>query len=171
MQVKRRLDAKNNKRLLNAINVMNKDMIALNKKLKDLDETIYVQKNELIDWNESVLKFTFVAKEWLPQNTQSEIQADVLELYFESLRYVAIADFYDDRYVTQVTKSHGDLEIKQVCLDPSFLLSERLKLGSSSVLFSATLRPIDYYTNLLGGQEDTSRMIFSSPFKQKTCIY
>ncbi len=44
MQVKRRLDAKNNKRLLNAINVMNKDMIALNKKLKDLDETIYVQK-------------------------------------------------------------------------------------------------------------------------------
>lgn len=92
-------------------------MIALNKKLKDLDGTIYVQKNELIDWNESVLKFTFVAKEWLPQNTQSEIQADVLELYFESLRYVAIADFYDDRYVTQVTKSHGDLEIKQVCLD------------------------------------------------------
>lgn len=121
---------------------------------------LYMCKNELIDWNESVLKFTFVAKEWLPQNTQSEIQADVLELYFESLRYVAIADFYDDRYVTQVTKSHGDLEIKQVCLDPSFLLSERLKLGSSSVLFSATLRPIDYYTNLLGGQEDTSRMIF-----------
>ncbi|PWS22036.1 ATP-dependent helicase, partial [Enterococcus faecium] len=26
---------------------------------------------------------------------------------------------------------------------------------------------IDYYTNVLGGQEDTSRMIFSSPFKQK----
>lgn len=167
MQVKRGLDSKKNKRLLNAINAMNKEMIALNKKLKDLEKTIYVQKDKLGDWNASVLKFTFVAKEWLPQNAQSESQADVLELYFESLRCVAIAEFYDERYVTQVTRSHGELEIKQLCLDPAFLLSEKLKLGSSSVLFSATMRPIDYYTNVLGGQEDTSRMIFSSPFKQK----
>ncbi|ENI7312762.1 ATP-dependent DNA helicase [Listeria monocytogenes] len=167
MQVKRGLDSKKNKRLLNAINAMNKEMIALNKNLKDLEKTIYVQKEELSDWNAAVLKFTFVAKEWLPKNVQSESQADVLELYFESLRYVVIADFYDERYVTQVTRSHGNIEIKQLCLDPAFLLSEKLKLGSSSVLFSATLRPIDYYTNVLGGQEDTSRMIFSSPFKQK----
>lgn len=167
MQVKRGLESKKNKQLLNAINAMNKEMIALNKNLKDLEKTIYVQKEELSDWNAAVLKFTFVAKEWLPKNVQSESQADVLELYFESLRYVAIADFYDERYVTQVTRSHGNIEIKQLCLDPAFLLSEKLKLGSSSVLFSATLRPIDYYTNVLGGQEDTSRMIFSSPFKQK----
>ncbi|KAB0243459.1 ATP-dependent DNA helicase, partial [Escherichia coli] len=131
------------------------EMIVLNKKLKDLEKTTYVQKSELVDWNAAVLKFTFVAKEWLPQNTQSELQVDVLDLYFESLRYTAIAEFYDERYVTQVTRNHRDLEIKQLCLDPAFLLSERLKLGSSSVLFSATLRPIDYYTNVLGGQEDT----------------
>ncbi|MBC1547077.1 ATP-dependent DNA helicase [Listeria sp. FSL L7-1435] len=167
LQVKRGLDKKANKRLLNAINAMNKEMIALNKKLTEIGETIYVEKEKLAEWNEAVLKFTFVAKEWLPQNTQSESQADVLELYFESLRYLAIAEFYDERYVTQVTRSRGDLEIKQLCLDPAFLLSEKLKLGSSSVLFSATLRPIDYYTNVLGGEKDTSRMMFASPFQQK----
>ncbi|MBF2536950.1 ATP-dependent DNA helicase [Listeria marthii] len=167
LQVKRGLDKKVNKRLLNAINAMNKELIALNKKLTELGETIYVEKEKLADWNDAVVKFTFVAKEWLPQNTQSESQADVLELYFESLRYIAIAEFYDERYVTQVTRSRGDLEVKQLCLDPSFLLSEKLKLGSSSVLFSATLRPIDYYTNVLGGEKDTSRMMFISPFKQK----
>ncbi|MDT0004228.1 ATP-dependent DNA helicase [Listeria cossartiae subsp. cayugensis] len=167
LQVKHGLDKKANKRLLNAINAMNKEMIGLNKKLTELGETIYVEKEKLTEWNEAVLKFTFVAKEWLPQNTQSESQADVLELYFESLRYLAIAEFYDERYVTQVTRSRGNLEIKQLCLDPAFLLSEKLKLGSSSVLFSATLRPIDYYTNVLGGEKDTSRMMFASPFKQK----
>ncbi|MBF2362922.1 ATP-dependent DNA helicase [Listeria marthii] len=167
LQVKRGLDKKVNKRLLNAINAMNKELIALNKKLTELGETIYVEKEKLADWNDAVVKFTFVAKEWLPQNTQSESQADVLELYFESLRYIAIAEFYDERYVTQVTRSRGDLEVKQLCLDPSFLLSEKLKLGSSSVLFSATLRPIDYYTNVLGGEKDTSRMMFTAPFKQK----
>lgn len=167
MQVKRQLDKKLHKRLWNAVNAMNKEMISLNKELTESGETIHVNKIGLTEWNESVLKFTFVAKEWLPQNTQSETQSDVLELYFESLRYVKIAELYDERYTTQITRTHSDLEIKQLCLDPAFLLSEKLKLGASSVLFSATLRPIDYYTNVLGGEEDTSRMVFSSPFEQQ----
>ncbi|MBC1577922.1 ATP-dependent DNA helicase [Listeria seeligeri] len=167
MQVKRQLDKKLHKRLWNSVNAMNKEMISLNKELTESGETIHVSKIGLTEWNESVLKFTFVAKEWLPQNTQSETQSDVLELYFESLRYVKIAELYDERYTTQITRTHSDLEIKQLCLDPAFLLSEKLKLGASSVLFSATLRPIDYYTNVLGGEEDTSRMVFSSPFEQQ----
>ncbi|MBC1486533.1 ATP-dependent DNA helicase [Listeria seeligeri] len=167
MQVKRQLDKKLHKRLWNAVNAMNKVMVSLNKQLSEPGETIHVNKIGLTEWNESVLKFTFVAKEWLPQNTQSETQSDVLELYFESLRYVKIAELYDERYTTQITRTHSDLEIKQLCLDPAFLLSEKLKLGASSVLFSATLRPIDYYTNVLGGEEDTSRMVFSSPFEQQ----
>ncbi|MBC1735395.1 ATP-dependent DNA helicase [Listeria seeligeri] len=167
MQVKRQLDKKLHKRLWNAVNAMNKVMVSLNKVLIESGETIHVSKADLAEWNEFVLKFTFVAKEWLPQNTQSEAQADVLELYFESLRYVKIAELYDERYTTQITRTHSDLEIKQLCLDPAFLLSEKLKLGASSVLFSATLRPIDYYTNVLGGEEDTSRMVFSSPFEQQ----
>ncbi|MBF2642049.1 ATP-dependent DNA helicase [Listeria seeligeri] len=167
MQVKRQLDKKLHKRLWNSVNAMNKVMVSLNKELTESGETIHVNKIGLTKWNESVLKFTFVAKEWLPQNTQSETQSDVLELYFESLRYVKIAELYDERYTTQITRTHSDLEIKQLCLDPAFLLSEKLKLGASSVLFSATLRPIDYYTNVLGGEEDTSRMVFSSPFEQQ----
>ncbi|MBM5597681.1 ATP-dependent DNA helicase [Listeria seeligeri] len=167
MQVKRQLDKKLHKRLWNSVNAMNKVMVSLNKELTESGETIHVNKIGLTEWNESVLKFTFVAKEWLPQNTQSETQSDVLELYFESLRYVKIAELYDERYTTQITRTHSDLEIKQLCLDPAFLLSEKLKLGASSVLFSATLRPIDYYTNVLGGEEDTSRMVFSSPFEQQ----
>ncbi|EFS04602.1 helicase c2 domain-containing protein [Listeria seeligeri FSL S4-171] len=167
MQVKRQLDKKLHKRLWNSVNAMNKVMVSLNKQLSESGETIHVNKIGLTEWNESVLKFTFVAKEWLPQNTHSETQSDVLELYFESLRYVKIAELYDERYTTQITRTHSDLEIKQLCLDPAFLLSEKLKLGASSVLFSATLRPIDYYTNVLGGEEDTSRMVFSSPFEQQ----
>ncbi|AHI54742.1 helicase C-terminal domain-containing protein [Listeria ivanovii] len=167
MQVKRQLDKKLHKRLWKTVNEMNKVMISINKKLVEADETIYVNKAALTEWNESVLKFTFVAKEWLPKNAQSESQTDVLELYFEGLRYMKIAELYDERYTTQITRHRSDLEIKQLCLDPAFLLSEKLKLGSNSVLFSATLRPIDYYTNVLGGENDTSRIVFSSPFEQK----
>ncbi|HCJ4362397.1 TPA: ATP-dependent DNA helicase, partial [Listeria innocua] len=134
--------------------------------LAEENKTIYVKKEALSDWNEAVLKFSYVAKDWLPKNTEAKAQADVLELYFESLRYLKIAELYDKRYVTQITRNRSDVLIKQLCLDPAFLLSEKLKLGASSVLFSATLRPIDYYTNLLGGNNDTSRLTFASPFKQ-----
>ncbi|HHQ1149809.1 TPA: ATP-dependent DNA helicase [Listeria innocua] len=166
MQVKRELDKKTDKKLLNSVTAMNKIMIALNKQLAEENKTIYVKKEALSDWNEAVLKFSYVAKDWLPKNTETKAQADVLELYFESLRYLKIAELYDKRYVTQITRNRSDVLIKQLCLDPAFLLSEKLKLGASSVLFSATLRPIDYYTNLLGGNNDTSRLTFASPFKQ-----
>lgn len=166
MQVKRELDKKTDKKLLNSVTAMNKIMIALNKQLAEENKTIYIKKEALSDWNEAVLKFSYVAKDWLPKNTEAKAQADVLELYFESLRYLKIAELYDKRYVTQITRNRSDVLIKQLCLDPAFLLSEKLKLGASSVLFSATLRPIDYYTNLLGGNNDTSRLTFASPFKQ-----
>ncbi|EEJ0015208.1 ATP-dependent DNA helicase [Listeria innocua] len=166
MQVKRELDKKTDKKLLNSVTAMNKIMISLNKQLAEENKTIYVKKEALADWNEAVLKFSYVAKDWLPKNTEAKAQADVLELYFESLRYLKIAELYDKRYVTQITRNRSDILIKQLCLDPAFLLSEKLKLGASSVLFSATLRPIDYYTNLLGGNNDTSRLTFASPFKQ-----
>lgn len=166
MQVKRELDKKTDKKLLNSVTAMNKIMIALNKQLAEENKTIYVKKEALSDWNEAVLKFSYVAKDWLPKNTEAKAQADVLELYFESLRYLKIAELYDKRYVTQITRNRSDVLIKQLCLDPAFLLSEKLKLGASSVLFSATLRPIDYYTNLLGGNNDTSRLTFASPFKR-----
>lgn len=166
MHVKRELDKKTDKKLLNSVTAMNKIMIALNKQLAEENKTIYVKKEALSDWNEAVLKFSYVAKDWLPKNTEAKAQADVLELYFESLRYLKIAELYDKRYVTQITRNRSDVLIKQLCLDPAFLLSEKLKLGASSVLFSATLRPIDYYTNLLGGNNDTSRLTFASPFKQ-----
>ncbi|ECQ6354493.1 TPA: ATP-dependent DNA helicase [Listeria innocua] len=167
MQVKRELDKKTDKKLLNSVTAMNKIMISLNKQLAEENKTIYVKKEALTDWNEAVLKFSYVAKDWLPKNTEAKAQADVLELYFESLRYLKIAELYDKRYVTQITRNRSDVLIKQLCLDPAFLLSEKLKLGASSVLFSATLRPIDYYTNLLGGNNDTSRLTFASPFKQR----
>jgi len=37
---------------------------------------------------------------------------DLLQLYFDALMYVRIAEFYDDRYVTFVEKSDNDVRIK-----------------------------------------------------------
>jgi len=60
---------------------------------------------------------------------------DLLQLYFDALMYVRIAEFYDDRYVTFVEKSDNDVRIKLFCIDPSHLLSEALKRGRQRFSF------------------------------------
>ena len=64
-----------------------------------------------------------------------------------------------------------DVVIKLFCIDTSYLLSEVLKKGKTAIFFSATLTPLDYYKNILGGDEEDYSIRFSSPFpKDNLCL-
>lgn len=114
-----------------------------------------------------VTKFTEGTKEWLLTNQQSSSHSKMVELYFEALTYLKISELYDERYVTYVHLVGEDVLIKQFCLNPSFLINQTLKRGKSSVLFSATLSPINYFAQLLGGEEKPLMYQLPSPFKQE----
>lgn len=114
-----------------------------------------------------VIKFTENTKEWLLVNQQASSHSKMLELYFEALTYLKISEFYDERYVTYVHLVGKDVTIKQFCLNPSFLINQTLKRGKASVLFSATLSPINYFAQLLGGKEKPLMYQLPSPFKQE----
>ena len=114
-----------------------------------------------------VTKFTEGTKEWLLANQQSSSHSKMVELYFEALTYLKISELYDERYVTYVHLVGEDVLIKQFCLNPSFLINQTLKRGKASVLFSATLSPINYFAQLLGGEEKPLMYQLPSPFKQE----
>ncbi|MDT2012062.1 ATP-dependent DNA helicase [Carnobacterium divergens] len=114
-----------------------------------------------------VVKFTENTKEWLLVNQQASSHSKMLELYFEALTYLKISEFYDERYVTYVHLVGKDVTIKQFCLNPSFLINQTLKRGKASVLFSATLSPINYFAQLLGGKEKPLMYQLPSPFKKE----
>lgn len=113
--------------------------------------------NHLYQLNEAV-------KEWLPQHLNSSAEKEVLSLYFEVLTYLKISELYDERYMTYVTCQGKDVVIKQLCLDPSYLLEKTLAKGKASVLFSASLSPLFYYADVLGGGEDGLTYQLASPF-------
>ncbi len=97
----------------------------------------------------------------------------MLELYFKFLRFIKIADFYDERYVNYIEQMDKDMLVKLFCIDPpSYLLSETLKKGKAAIFFSATLTPLDYYRDVLGGGDEEDYIIrFSSPFsKDNLCL-
>ncbi|MBC1521662.1 ATP-dependent DNA helicase [Listeria aquatica] len=156
---------KQDKKLHRALDQLNKKMLEISKEVTS-ETGEWVQKEALKSFNEKVYAFQEVAQEWLGKEISTDTHQAVLELFFEARSYGKIAEFYDEHYQTLV-EAKKDTQIKQLCLDPSKLLAERMELGTGSILFSATFSPLDYYTKLLGGETDTSRLSFPSPFRME----
>lgn len=88
----------------------------------------------------------------------------IIEMYFEIKNFVKINQLYDKHFTTYYTITRTDILIKIFCIDPSLLLKNTLKKGLSSIFFSATLTPFDYYINILGGDNTSSKLMLNSPF-------
>lgn len=88
----------------------------------------------------------------------------LVEHYFQALSFTRTADSYNERYVTYKHLTRDDFQIKLFCLDPSVRLKEALERGRSAVLFSATLSPMDYFMNVLGGDPTSYKLKLPSPF-------
>ncbi len=67
-------------------------------------------------------------------------------------------------YVTICESHRSSVRVKLFCLDPSFLLRQALERGASALFFSATLTPLDYYRELLGGSPEDPVLRLASPF-------
>ncbi|MFF2890264.1 ATP-dependent DNA helicase [Paenibacillus sp. NPDC057967] len=90
--------------------------------------------------------------------------AELLDLYFQSQQFLRAAKLYDTRYATLTEVSRGDVTMKLYCLDPSELLKGMRKGYRSAVYFSATLTPLGYYMDMLGGAEEDYTISLASPF-------
>lgn len=113
---------------------------------------------------------TFIVEfaKWLGENRDAA--PDVLEHYFAALSFMKIAEFYDERYVTMMKSTDGGFSVRLYCLDPSKALSECLARGRAATLFSATLTPIDYYAEVLGGDETSKTLTLPSPFPRERLL-
>ncbi|MFP4016043.1 MAG: ATP-dependent DNA helicase, partial [Halanaerobiales bacterium] len=60
--------------------------------------------------------------------------------------------------------SPSNFKVKLFCLDPQKQLQEILKKGRAAVFFSATLTPLSYHREILGGHEDDYILDLESPF-------
>jgi DNA excision repair protein ERCC-2 len=107
-------------------------------------------------------EFCEAAEAFLVLNQPSAFRQPLLDFYFRALAFTRIAELFDDRYLTLYEKESGRLRL--FCLDPSTLLRDALENLGSAVFFSATLRPIEYYRESLGGDENDPALDLESPF-------
>ncbi|MEQ3466273.1 ATP-dependent DNA helicase [Enterococcus cecorum] len=133
------------------------------KLLKDRD---YLFQKELPDklidlgyrWSEYFRDFLLELKDEIPTWLQN--------LYFDLMSFLKISEYYDDHFSFLVELVNHELQLKIFCLDPAHFIKQKLDFGKGSVLFSATLSPVQYYQNLLVGHTDDLTFRQSSPFNQ-----
>ena len=109
-------------------------------------------------------KFMELAEKWLAKNQQASFREAVLELYFKANAFVRTTEMYDERYVTYYEKLEKDVKLKLFCVNPSELLRQAVKRGKAAVFFSATLTPLAYFAEILGGEEEDGKIAVPSPF-------
>lgn len=131
----------------------------------------YYSKEEITELYYPFKRSITLLEPWLIEEKKEKRYEEVLELYFGLLTYIKISDLYDNHYVTYI-KEEGDNTIyKLYCVDSSYLLREAFERGKSSILFSATLNPIDYYMNLLGENKGDYNIRLTSPFpSENLCL-
>ncbi len=88
----------------------------------------------------------------------------ILELCTLLRHFCSLFEYYDERFLTFIELSAGALCVEIICLDPAGVLHSALGRAHAAVLFSATLKPLDYYVDLLGGGKGAQTLELSSPF-------
>ncbi len=126
--------------------------------IETLDEGLIELLHEFIETAEPLLK--------------TGPHANLLDSYFTVQSFLKIAELLDDHFVMYGEKHKNDFTLKLFCIDPSQLLKQMGKSFRSKVFFSATLSPMTYYRDVVGGNEDDFAIMIPSPFsKEQTDVY
>ena len=98
------------------------------------------------------------------EGTESELQQEILDFWFQIRDFLNTADRLDENYVIySELGGDGRFRLKLYCVETAKALRECLDKGNAAIFFSATLLPMPYYKHLLG-EEDDYAVYARSPF-------
>ena len=95
-----------------------------------------------------------------------------LRLYFDMSHFLAMYDVMDEKYETVARiGDDGNFYIHLMCINPSGNLKACMDMAISTIMYSGTLLPVNYYKLLLSGSMEDYAIYINSPFsKEKRLI-
>lgn len=129
----------------------------------DCDEFEVIDEVGMLEFHllRVVSNYELFAKEYpvLPE------RETLLNWYFDVRHFLAILENMDDHYEIYLDyDSERHFRVKLQCMDPSRCLSSVMERVRSTILFSATLLPIRYYKEQLGGEREDVAVYAKSSF-------
>ena len=149
-----------NKKLERVLEKCNHQLLELKRECET-----YREIETLGGFSVSLLNVMGELENFLEELEEGELRKQVLEFYFQVRNFLYIYDLLDDKYVIYSQhEEDGRFRVKLYCVDPSTNLQNCLDKGISTVYFSATLLPIQYYRKLLSGRIDDYAIYAHTPF-------
>ncbi len=109
-------------------------------------------------------RFCEAAEEFLKDPVPGAWQPALLRLYFDALHFLRTLEQMDGDYTSLLTRQGTNLELKLCCINPAKRLSEGFSRMKTSICFSATMNPKEYFQTLLGLDEEAQWYRIPSPF-------
>jgi DNA excision repair protein ERCC-2 len=134
---------------------------------KQAEQTKTIEfKEPLAEFNQLLVEFINVAEKELVQGNSGDSEL-LLDTYYAAQDWQRISKLFDERFILYAEVQRNEVKLKQFCLDPSYLIKQAGKSFKSRVYFSATLSPIGYYMDMLGGDENDYVLRIPSPFSSE----
>lgn len=111
--------------------------------------------------------FMYRCEAILTDETPYPFREDLITLYFELGHFAKIYELFGEHYITYLSRSKGEFLIRLFCLDPAPMLKKRMDSAKSTIVFSATLSPPQYFREVLGGGENDGYLLLPSPFPRE----
>lgn len=138
----------------------NKELLLLKRDCEGFQVVEYIDP-----FVQSLIRLYTTVDKYLDESDDSEVRREILDFYFEISHFLEIYERVDDKYVMYTElQDDGSFIIKLLCVNPSVNLQECMDRGRSTILFSATLLPIQYYKKLLGGKSEDYEVYAKSIF-------
>lgn len=150
------------KKLYKKLDKVNSYFIELGKKFED--EKNYILEEDPLAITSHLRILVEEMENWLKIKDKSDEYEHILQLYFDCSAFIKITELYDENFIVFCKREERNLILTIFCLDPSKLLKESIKKGKTGVFFSATLSPMNYFMDLLGGDKEDFSFGIPSPF-------
>ncbi|MBO4981061.1 MAG: ATP-dependent DNA helicase [Lachnospiraceae bacterium] len=148
--------------LIQQLENCNKELLSLKRECEDylLVESIDPFVNRLLRLYSTLLDYLEEQEE-----EKLPVREQILDFYFEVRHFLDIYERLDEHYVKYTqTGEDGTFLLKLFCVNPRENLKECMLRGRSTILFSATFLPIQYYKELLGGDPEDYEVYAKSVF-------
>ena len=118
-----------------------------------------------------VLRFTERFEKYIEEHGEFDNKDKAMELYFEAKTFINVFEIMDDNYeMYSEIQDDGNFRIKLFCINPSVRLGECLAKNVSTIFFSATLLPVNYYKSLITGEIEDYAVYVESPFPKENRV-
>ena len=142
-----------------ALSKMNK----MFKEYQDIEDGYHVVQY-FYDYTYKTISSFITTMQDVNKNDNKEMSKPLLDFYLEVNRFSKMLEFVGDNYLCFYLKDKDEITLSVSCLDASKYISGCLNNLKAAVIFSATLSPLNYYVDVLGGNEKAARLVLPSPF-------